>query len=163
MDGSEALQETISILETIPGGPALIEWFGGWPEFGDAEILELRLVRRGPSLLRVATMVSAAGKKQGPPFKHAVFDFTLRDMIDVHLDGFSHQNVIGGLILRRAQDQPVHPTLLGTGLVQGDVEIELEPYTGAYGTIRCTIEKITIISVENYQNAEASLGANRSI
>ena len=89
--------------------------------------------------------------------KHAVFEFTLRDMIDTYLDGFSHQNVIGGLTLHRAQDQPVHPSLHGTGLTHGEVEIELGPCFGAHGMIRCTIEKIAITPVDDYQNAEASL------
>jgi Immunity protein 50 len=148
------LEETISILKEIPGGSEVIEWFGGWPEFGDAEVLELRLVRRGPSSLRLAAEVSAAGKHRGPPFKHAVFDFTLRDMIDVYLDGFSHQNVIGGLTLRRTKDQTVHRSLYGIGLVRGEVEIELEPCAGALGIIRCTIDNISIVPVENYQEAD---------
>lgn len=120
MEKSEALLETIALLESIPGGRAVIDWFSGWPEFGDAEVLELRLVRRGSSLLRVSAEV-----RRRPPVKHAVFDFTLRDMIDVTLDGFSHQNVIGGLTLHRAQDQPVHPSLRGIGLTRGEIEIEL--------------------------------------
>jgi hypothetical protein len=150
----DTLKETISILDKIPGGPEVIAWFGGYPEFGDAEILEVRLVRKGPSSLRLATMVSEGGKYKGPPFKHAVFDFSLRDMIDVHLDGFGHQNVIGGLALRGARDQAVHPSLLGIGLVPGEVEIELGPCAGAFGTIRCTIERIAITRVEDYQEAD---------
>lgn len=143
-------------METIPGGSEVVAWFGGWPEFGDAEVLEVRLVRRGPSLLRISAM-AGEGENYGAPFKHAVFDFTLRDMIDVNLEGFSHQNVVGGLTLHQATDQPVHPSLLGIGLVRGEVEIELWPCAGAHGMIRCTIEKIAIIPVTDYQAAEASL------
>lgn len=152
----ETLQETISILNEVPGGPDVIAWFGGWPEFGDAEVLDLQLVRKGSSSLRVAAMACEGGKYKGPPFKHAVFKFTLRDMIDVHLDGFGHQNVIGRLKLRRTQDHAVHPSLLGIGLVRGEVEIELEPCAGAFGIIRCTIEKIEIAPVEDYQEADTS-------
>ncbi len=75
-------------------------------------------------------------------------------MIDVHLDGFSRQNVIGGLRLRRGQDREVHPSLLGQGLVLGEVEIELVPCAGAFGSIRCTIAKIAISPVEDYQKAD---------
>ncbi len=152
MDESQALQETISILETIPGGRAVIEWFGGQPEFGDAEILELRLVRRGPSVLRVSA--TASENRRGPPFRHAVFEFTLRDTIDVHLDGFSHQNVIGGLRLRAAKDQPAHPGVRGIGVARGVVELEVTPCAGAHGMVRCTVEKIAITRVENYQTAD---------
>lgn len=111
MDRDEALLETIGILETVPGGPEVIAWFSDRPKFGDAEILELRLNRRGPSLLRVSAMMSESGKWKGPPYKGAVFDFTLRDMIDVSLDGFSHQNVIGGLTIHSSKARPIHPSL----------------------------------------------------
>jgi hypothetical protein len=150
----ETLEETISILGDIPGGREVVAWFGGSPKFHDAEVLELRLVRKGPSLLRLATWVSEGGKYKGAPFRHAVFDFTLRDMIDVHLDGFGHQNVIGLLALRRAQDQALHSSLLGHGPARGEVEIELGPCAGAFGTIRCTIERIAITPVEDYQEAD---------
>jgi len=150
----ESLEETISILNEIPGGREVVAWFGGRPDFGDAEVVELRLVRKGLSRLRMAAVVSEGGKHKGPPFKHAVLDFSLRDMIDVHLDGFSHQNVVGGLILRRAQDRAMHPSLSGHGLVPGEVEIELAPCAGAFGTIRCTVAKIAITPVEDYQEAD---------
>ncbi|WP_158813762.1 hypothetical protein [Methylocapsa sp. S129] len=156
----EALEETLAILKEIPGGPEVIAWFGGSLEFGDAEVLELRLVRKGLSTLRLAAMTSESGKYKGPSFKHAVLDFTLRDMIDVHLDGFGRQNVIGGLTLRRAKDEALHPSLIGIGLVRGDVEIELQPCAGAFGMIRCSIEKIAITPVENYQEADKA-GATR--
>jgi hypothetical protein len=150
----ETLKETISILNKIPGGPEVIAWFGGHPKFHDAEVLEVRLVRKGRSCLRLAAMVSEVGKHKGPPFKHAVFDFTLRDMIEVHLDRFGHQNVIGEFALRRAHDQALHPSLLGHGPARGEVEIELAPCAGAFGTIRCTIEKIAILPVKDYQEAD---------
>ncbi len=156
----EALEETLSILKDISGGAEVIEWFNGWPEFGDAEVLELRLVRQGASLLRLAAEASEAGKYQGAPFKHAVFQFVLRDMIDVHLDGFGRQNVIGGLTLRRATKQTLHPSLLGIGLVPGEVELQLEPCAGSFGWIRCTIEKVTITPVADYQKAD-EVGADR--
>jgi hypothetical protein len=46
------LEHTIEILDEIPGGAEVIEWFEGQPHFGDGEVLELRLVRKGPSVLR---------------------------------------------------------------------------------------------------------------
>ena len=143
MEIGGALQETIALLKTIPGGPEAVAWFNGWPEFGDAEVVELRLARRGPSLLRIFAMASEGGKV-GPPFKEAIFDFTLRDMVDVNLEGFGRQNVIGGLALQRSTDQPVHPSLVGIGLARGEVEIELWTCAGAHGMIRCTIDKIVI-------------------
>ena len=156
MEIGGALEETIALLKTIPGGSEVVAWFNGWPGIGDAEVLELHLVRRGPSLLRISAMTND-GEKVGPPYKGAVFDFALRDMVDVNLEGFSHQNVIGGLRIDRSTDQPVHPSLLGIGLVRGEVEIELWPCAGAHGMIRCTIDKIVITPTTDYQTADASL------
>lgn len=133
------LQETAAILRTIPGGNALLAWFRGAPEFGDAEVIELRLERAGDSLLRLAL----AGRDGRPS---VACTFHLRDMIDVALEGFSHQNVIGGLHLRRAARGDVHPTLRGVGLMHADHEIELEPCAGAFGVIRATVESVTLSS-----------------
>ncbi len=58
----EGLEQTIAILSEIAGGREVIAWFGGRPEFGDAELLELRLVCKGLSRLRLAAMVSEGGK-----------------------------------------------------------------------------------------------------
>jgi hypothetical protein len=150
----QSLEETISILNEIPGGREVVAWFGGRPEFGDAEVVELRLVRKGRSRLRLAAMVGEGGQHEGPPGKYAAFDFSLHDMIDIHLDGFSHQNVIAGLRLRRAPDRAMHPSLSGYGLVPGEVEIELGPCAGAFGTIRCTIAEIAITPAADYQEAD---------
>ena len=131
------MQETAAILKTIPGGSALLDWFRGPPQFGDAEVVELRLDRAGASLLRLAL----AGWDGRPS---VTCTFHLKDMIDVTLEGFSHQNVIGGLYLRHAVKGDVHPTLRGIGLIYADHEIELEPLAGAFGTIRATIENVTL-------------------
>ena len=147
--------ETARVLGSLPGGPELLDWFGGRPEFGDGEILGLDLNRRGASL-RLATMVSEKGRYGGPPFKHAVirFDFKAGDMIDVSLDGFSHQNVIGGLWLRFADASPVDASLIGVGLGQGVIEFEIEPCFGAFGRLRASVDRITITPVEDYQKAD---------
>lgn len=149
-----ALEHTIAILDEIAGGPEVIAWFEGrLPHFGDAEVLELRLVREGPSVLRISTMMYSRDHLIGAYAKHAVFTFFLRDMADVHLDGFAHQNVIGGLTLRRSQVAEIHPSLYGIGLSIGDHEIVLEPCAGAFGFIRCTVESISITPVDDYQKA----------
>jgi hypothetical protein len=152
---SSALEETVSILNGVTGGAEAVAWFHGRPTFGDAEVLELRLSRRGGSVLRLAAMISRAGAQAGPPFKHAIFEFAMSDMIDVRLEGFGPQNVIGGLTLWRNQDRAVHPSLIGIGLAPGAAEIEFTPCAGAFGSIRCTIESIRIIPVDDYQQSGA--------
>jgi hypothetical protein len=38
--------------------------------------------------------------------RHAIVTFTLSGVMDLQLVGFSIQNVVGGLVLRRAPDRP---------------------------------------------------------
>ncbi|MBP2498967.1 hypothetical protein ABID82_006539 [Methylobacterium sp. PvP062] len=56
--------------------------------------------------------------------------------MDLRLDGFSRQNVIGGLILRRAPDRPERRNYLALDPTPDDIEIELEPCYGLDGLIR---------------------------
>ena len=94
--------EQASIYAEVPGGPELLTYFGRTPAFGDAEVLSLSLDRGGPSTLRVQGWVitDRADDADGPE-RHAVVTFALDGGMDFQLDGFSIQNVIGGLILRR--------------------------------------------------------------
>ena len=64
------------------------------------------------------------------------------------LEWFGHQNVINDLKLRRAPEAPVHQSILGVGLLQGDFEIALEPCAGAFGTIRADIARIDVEEVD---------------
>lgn len=92
--------ELVASLSDIPGGHQVIDWFKGQPEFGDAEIVSLILDRKGPSALRIA---------QNWHSKSAIFMFELTGWIDVDVRGFSHQNVISGLKLQRAESREVKP------------------------------------------------------
>jgi hypothetical protein len=137
------VEETAEILKGLPGGPELLAWFGGVPNFGDAEVLGLNLDRAGHSQLRILAISYAGGRDSGGFFKRLVITFDLADMIDVAIEGFSHQNVIEGLKLRRAPAKPVHPSLLGLGMGDGDFEIELEPCAGAFGKIRASVISVS--------------------
>jgi hypothetical protein len=136
--------ETANILQSLPGGPQVLSWFGGRANFGDAEVLNLNLTRSGPSLLRILVFALQPGETHR--LKKAVVTFTLSlsNMIDVAIEGFAHQNVIGGLELRHAPNKPKHPSLFGIGITDGQHEIGLAPCAGAFGTIRATITGITI-------------------
>ncbi len=72
----------------LPGSDKVIEWFGQWPHFHDAEIISLMLSRMGESVLRVYPYA---------PDKPATVEFMLSDIADVELWDFSWQNVISSL------------------------------------------------------------------
>ncbi len=131
------ISETARILERVPGGKDLVSLYPGVPDFGDAEIVALHLNRDGPSTLVIKICNTA---------KPALVTFALGHWIDVQLAGFSHQNVIGGLALRRTAEREAAPWELGVGFVPGEVEIELAPCFGANGLIRANLLSVSVQS-----------------
>ncbi len=98
------------IYDQIPGGQALLDWFGYVPSFHDAEIVGLDLRRTGRACCAstISSRHTSPSTSKAAPIvfeKHAVVTFALEDIMDLQLNGFSHQNVIGGLTLRRATDR----------------------------------------------------------
>ena len=75
--------------------------------------------------------------------KHAVVTFTLEGILDLQLEGFSVQNVIYGLVLRRAVDRPDRRGYLSGNPLPDDIEIELEHCYGLSGLIRARSVAIT--------------------
>jgi Immunity protein 50 len=125
---------------SIPGGEGLLKWYGDVPSFHDAEIVALNLNRRSPSTLLIhlrkdywAAQVHYTDK----PVEHAVVTFRLEDIAYVELDGFSQQNVIGGLAIRQAVPHPEQSRFYGREGSPEDYEIVLEPCFGLDGLIRC--------------------------
>ncbi len=136
------------IYDQIPGGQALLDWFGYVPSFHDAEIVGLDLRRTGQSLLRIHYFIApyVTEHEQGGSYvfeKHAVVTFALEDIMDLQLNGFSHQNVIGGLTLRRATDRG-RANYYSLNQSPEDIEIELEPCYGLDGFIRAKRVSISL-------------------
>lgn len=133
------MSQDSSIFGQVEGGAELLRWFGRTPSFHDAEILSLHLRRKGRSELRLHAWIGTDAVGPGAKYvldKHAVVTFTLDEVSDLQLDGFSVQNVIGGLILRRAPDRPERRGFLAHDPLPSDIEIELEPCYGLSGLIR---------------------------
>jgi hypothetical protein len=128
-----------TIYEAVPGGADLVRWFGQVPSFHDAEILGLHLRRKGPSVLRLHGWINTGEVGRDGYFildRHAIVSFTLSGVMDLQLVGFSIQNVIFGLVLRRALDRPERRGYLALDPHPQDIEIELEPCYGLSGLIR---------------------------
>jgi hypothetical protein len=145
MIGMTSNQET-SIYDTVSGGADLLRWFGQVPSFHDAEILSLDLRRKGQSVLRLHGWINTGQVGQGGYFildRHAIVTFTLSEVMDLQLDGFSIQNVIGGLVLRRAPHRPERRGYLALDPLPQDIELELEPCYGLSGLIRARSVSIT--------------------
>jgi hypothetical protein len=91
----------------ISGARGLHDWFGYWPAFHDAEIVNLHLNRHDASTLLIHTW-EMTNKVDDKGFyvldKHVVVEFILEGVSDLNLSGFSTQNVIFGLSLERKED-----------------------------------------------------------
>jgi hypothetical protein len=129
------LRATAALLLKVPGGSELLDWMNGVPDFGDAEVTSLVLDRTSQSRLCIRMDRSP---------KRATITFTLEAWIDVVIRGFSHQNVVRGIKLRPAGERKVEAWERGVGCTPGELEIELEPCFGAYGTVRANVASIAI-------------------
>jgi hypothetical protein len=85
-----------SAVSELAGVEAVTQWFGGWPNFHDAEVISVFLARKKESVLRVYPY---------HPQKPATVDFILEDLTDVDLNDFNCQNVINSLEVETAIDQ----------------------------------------------------------
>jgi hypothetical protein len=85
---------------SIPGAEQLVAWFGSWPSFHDAEIVELSLRREDKSWLRLdasrmTNQVDSAGSFVTD--RRALISFWFEGVTDLELADFSAQNVIAAL------------------------------------------------------------------
>jgi hypothetical protein len=124
-------------LRGVTGAQQLHDWFGHWPSFHDAEVISLHLNRRNPSILRVHTwdMTSEVDKTgHYVHTKNVVVDFVVDisaadDALELY--GFSHQNVIFGLAIKRhdsAYKLDIDPCYgLGGSIKADNVSIRITP------------------------------------
>jgi hypothetical protein len=90
-------------LKGIPGAQQLHDWFGYWPDFHDAEVIEVNLRRSGESSFKIHTwqMTDRADEKGFYlSTKHVIVEFLLENILGMEIEGFNHQNVISSLGLR---------------------------------------------------------------
>ena len=113
-------------LGRVRGGEALLQWFGKVPSFHDAEVLNLHLTRKGISALTVHTWRRTDEVRDGyfVNDKHVVVRFEFEKVVDLELHGFSHQNVLDGLVVSAVKtDEDVF-------------DLHMEPSFGLSGFIR---------------------------
>ena len=94
----------MTALEHIIGGAPLVERFGHWPTFHDAEIIRFTLDRsgsNGPSAEMLVHTWAMTGKVDDRGYyaleKHTLVRFVFDRLIACELSDFNHQNVLFGL------------------------------------------------------------------
>jgi hypothetical protein len=84
----------------IEGATDVVDWFGQWPSFHDAEVIEVHLKRKGRSFLRVWAFQATSVVDETGHYvcdRHAIVTFALEGVSDLELADFSPQNVISSL------------------------------------------------------------------
>jgi hypothetical protein len=124
----------MQVTDEVPGSSELISWFGYWPSFHDAEVLELQLHRTGHSRVRIHTFETTNEVNSQGFFictKHVIVGFVLEGLRNLHLDYFNGQNVISGLDLKQTPEgyelalEGFHGV---EGMLTADrIRIEIEP------------------------------------
>src|SRR5690242_10258101 len=86
-------------LKCVAGAAQVIDYFGAWPSFHDAEILEVYVRRPGLFGISLHTMgLDPAKRERGvTQWKNGIVMFVLHGVSDMSLANYSSQNVIGNL------------------------------------------------------------------
>jgi hypothetical protein len=105
---------TMSNVLDMAGVSDVMDWFGEWPSFHDAEVTRIHINRSGPSYMdvhafRMTSEVTPTGHYRCD--KHAVVTFEFEDIAEMELYDFNFQNVISGLTFVRTEESLLKVTL----------------------------------------------------
>jgi hypothetical protein len=117
----------------IGGAEQVAAFFGGWPSFHDAEVLQLSLVRDGISKLVLSAACYSVQTDENGIYRregHVLVTFSLECVVDLHLEDFRPHNVLSSLTLEQRD---------------GPVALTLQPNDGLAGRITC---KRVLVSLE---------------
>jgi hypothetical protein len=149
-------------MNDIAGAAMLLEHFGYWPSFHDAEVLHVSLDRHKdapPTLtLRVHAFDSTGeldARGYGVLQKHCVATMRFTDVADVELAGFNVQNVLGGLTIAPVTVSPdeKRAAYMTGSLDRFRREVVLDGLYGLHGSFVC--HNAEVVSVEALIGAPA--------
>jgi hypothetical protein len=114
---------------TLEGVDSLVRLYGRLPTFHDGELTDLALRRDGTSSVRIRIPYPDI-------FAHGGVFVTIEigEIVDVSLEGFSPQNVLGDLYVTPAMPDAMREAHSGDRRA-GDFRIELEPIYGIGGFV----------------------------
>jgi hypothetical protein len=117
----------IQLIEQISGSQKVVEWFGYWPSFHDAEVISVELYRTGTSCLKVHAFRTRDEVNEHGHYvtdRHAIVSFLVEDISALSLHDFNHQNVLSGLSIKKGDDQ-FELSLGGCFGLQGSIKAAL--------------------------------------
>lgn len=124
-------------ISRIQNAALVTTWFGYWPSFHDAEVLELGLARNGVDagpLMSMAlhTFEMTNDTTPGGFFvchKHAVVTLLFEGLDEVALEGFNHQNALSGLSITESR-------------ADGPMTVVLDSAYGLNSEFKCHLIKV---------------------
>lgn len=125
----------MKLFAALPGGQAVIDWFGFVPSFHDAELDRLEVAKGAASIaLRAFRMTDAVDAKGVFVLdKHAVVTLHLSDVTGLHLTG-NAASILSELGIRRVGAAPAGFSTCG-GPTAGDIEVSFETSYGLEGSV----------------------------
>jgi hypothetical protein len=146
MAGDDNWQTDPALFHSIPGGDAIVDWFGFVPSFHDAELIGLDVAPEGITFRLRAFRMTAETDLDGFFIRdrHAVVTFKSADVTGLGLAGCSTSIISELRIRRRGADRPTPdewPTCGGPEA--GDYEIAIDAAYGLFGSVfakRITLE-----------------------
>lgn len=105
----------VKAVDRIAGAAQLMDVFGYWPSFHDAEVQWLRLDRRahgegcyGPTLEAMVHAFEMTNEVSADGYyvlrQHVLVHLRFLDAVELQLDGFNYQNALMGLTLTDLRD-----------------------------------------------------------
>src|SRR5262245_13286034 len=91
-------------IEAIEGHRDVVSWFGQWPSFHDARIIDLVLCSNGVSNFSVLTFCWVNTGSCLLPGRMAQVTFRLRSLSQLRISGTIRNNVIYGMTFGRTED-----------------------------------------------------------
>ena len=127
----------------VQGGEVLMQRFGGWPSFHDAEVVSLELQRASAVLIIHVYVFQMLKETDERGFfrqqNHSLVAFRFTGVEELELHDFNEQNVIAGLDVERVNDK---------------LKVVLHPCYGLNGQFVCV--KAEAVSVEPCEPPERS-------
>jgi hypothetical protein len=132
--------------DRILGAAQLVAVFGYWPSFHDAEVSWVRLDRRPfgdgqpalETLVHVFEITNEVGADGYYVLRHHVLvHLRFRDLAELRLDGFNHQNSLMGLTITDIRDRQTERVLW---------EVRIDPAYGVGAKFQChSIEVVSVV------------------
>ena len=126
-----------SLFASLPGGQAVIDWFGFCPDFHDGTLERLEL-SAGNAVLTVRTYrMTSKIDAEGfyVPDRRASVTLRMRSVTGVKLEGDAG-SIISELVIRRLEtDGTASDWETCAGPLSGDIEIAFDTAVGLYGSI----------------------------